>query len=218
MLVLYQADNNHLRNELKEQKDQYDGLLVSADQERKIAIEEAGTAKRQTFNLRLRIRALEEQATRISGETRKPVPNDLADFEKWCVVELGGSIEIVNRAYQGVRKSEFEDISLIYRSLLALRNYYVPMGRERDEKKKFAYEKELAELQLEESLTGDGVKFDPDLYTVTYNGIRKVLDRHLNRGNSRDPRFCFRLYFFWDDEAEIVVVGWLPTHLDNRMT
>ena len=218
MLVLYHADNNHLRNELKEQKDQYDGLLVSADQERKIAIEEAGTAKRQTFNLRLRIRALEEQATRISGETRKPVPNDLADFEKWCVVELGGSIEIVNRAYQGVRKSEFEEISLIYRSLLALRNYYVPMRRERDEKKKFAYEKELAELQLEESLTGDGVKFDPDLYSVTYNGIRKVLDRHLKRGNSRDPRFCFRLYFFWDDEAEIVVVGWLPTHLDNRMT
>ena len=92
------------------------------------------------------------------------------------------------------------------------------MRRERDEKKKFAYEKELAELQLEESLTGDGVKFDPDLYSVTYNGIRKVLDRHLKRGNSRDPRFCFRLYFFWDDEAEIVVVGWLPTHLDNRMT
>ncbi len=82
--------------------------------------------------------------------------------------------------------------------------------------KKTAYEAALAKLQLEDSATGDGVKFAADIYSVQYGGQRRILDRHLKGSDSRDRRYGFRLYYIWDDEGQVVVVGWLPSHLDNR--
>jgi len=92
------------------------------------------------------------------------------------------------------------------------------MRKNRTSESKNAYEKELNKLQLEESGTGDGVKYATDTYSVVYGGIKYTLDRHLKGSNSRDRKFGFRLYFFWHDENELVVVGWLPSHLDNRMS
>ena len=37
-------------------------------------------------------------------------------------------------------------------------------------------------------------------------------------GNTRDPTRCLRIYFFWDDDEQQVVVGSLPGHLENRLT
>ena len=55
-------------------------------------------------------------------------------------------------------------------------------------------------------------------YYVAYQGRRILMARHLKKGNSRDERYCLRIYFFWDDEDEQVVVGSLPGHLDTRNT
>ena len=55
--------------------------------------------------------------------------------------------------------------------------------------------------------------------TTSLNGGRpRVLDWHLKRGESRERTRCFRLYYFWDDETQCAVVGWLPSHLDNSLT
>jgi hypothetical protein len=57
-----------------------------------------------------------------------------------------------------------------------------------------------------------------DEYLTQHNGRKRELDRHLKKGNSRDARYCFRLYFFWDEDNEQVVVGWLTSHLGTRLT
>jgi len=46
----------------------------------------------------------------------------------------------------------------------------------------------------------------------------KLLNLHLRKGTTKDDRYCLAIYFFWDDEKRRVVVGWLPSHLDNRLT
>ena len=125
-------------------------------------------------------------------------------------------MELANRAYQGVRKSGYHEPQFIYKVLLLLRDYYVPMRVDGTPERRRAYELELAILQLEESATGDAVKYSADLYSVQYGGARRVLDRHLKGRDSRDRRYGFRLFFFWDEEVQVVVVGWLPSHLDNR--
>ena len=219
LLSLYESDNDHLRKELQEQKEQYDGLLVAADSERAAAVEAAAIAKAQALERAHRIRLLEQ---RISAAATSPeaasVPASLELFEEWCKEHLVGAVELVNRAYQGVRKSDFHDPAFIYKTLLMLRDYYVPMRIEGTTERREAYLSQLSELQLEDSLTGDGVKYAEDLYSVQYAGSRRLLDRHLKGSNSRDRRFGFRLYFFWDDEGQVVVVGWLPSHLQNRLT
>lgn len=216
LIRLFEQDNEQLRKDIQEQKEQYDGLLLAAETEREAALQEANAAKAQAIERLHRIRQMEKKLTESTTQQATPIPETLDVFEAWCKEHLAGSIELANRAYQGVRKSDFHDPTFLYRALLLLRDHYVPMRVEGTPERKRSYEETLRTLQLEDSATGEGVKFAPDLYSVQYGGVRRLLDRHLKGSDSRDRRYGFRLYFFWDDESQIVVVGWLPSHLDNR--
>lgn len=216
LLHLFEQENEQLRKDIQEQKELYDGLLGSAEDEKEAAIREANAAKAQALERLHRIRQFENRSTDSTSLISTPIPETLDNFENWCKDYLGVSVEIANRAYQGVRKSEFHDPKFIYRALLVLRDQYVPMRVEGTSERRHAYEEALRILQLEESRTGAGINYASDLYSVQYGGVRRSLDRHLKGSDSRDRRYCFRLYFFWDDESQIVVVGWLPSHLDNR--
>jgi len=191
-------------------------LLVQRRSSRK-ALADA-TARAQSLEWLYRIRQLEGELRELGAKRHTPIPNTLDGFEDWCKEQLVGAVEVVNRAVQAVRKSEFHDPEFIYKCLVLLRDAYVPMRVEGSKERREAYEKALQELQLEESPTGDGIKYAADQYSVVYGGARRPLDRHLKGSNSRDRRYGFRLYFFWDEEGEVVVVGWLPSHLDNRLT
>ncbi len=216
LLKLYEQDNDHLQTAIKEQKAQYDGLLETSDSEREAAVSDANAAKAQAFTLREQIRVLRQQLKETPNQLATPIPSTLDAFEEWCKEQLTGVVEVANRAFKGVRKSEYHDPTLIYKALLVLRDQYVPMRLDGGAGKMKAFEDALQALQLEESGTGDGIKFNEDLYSVQYGGGRRSLDRHLKGGDARDPRFCFRVYFFWDDDAQLVVIGWLPSHLENR--
>jgi hypothetical protein len=218
LLKLYEQDNDQLQTSIKEQKAQYDGLLETSDQEREAAVDDANAAKAQAFTLREQIRVLRQQLKEAPNQPAVPIPLTLEGFDEWCVEHLTGAVDVTNRASKGVRKSEYHDPSLIYKALLLLRDQYVPMRLEGGALTKTSFEQALEALQIEESGTGDGIKFNEDLYTVQYGGGRRALDRHLKKGGAHDSRFCFRAYFFWDEDARVVVVGWLPSHLDNRAT
>ncbi|WP_369630957.1 MULTISPECIES: hypothetical protein [unclassified Variovorax] len=216
ILKLYEQDNDQLRTELKEQKEQYDGLLAAADVERDALVQGAEAARAQALERLHRIRILEGRLKQHAEHREIAIPESLDQFEDWCNENLTGAVELVGRAFQGVRKSNYYDPQFIYRSLLLLRDHYVPMRIGGSSERRQAYQDALNELELEESPTGDGINYAADLYSVQYGAVRRSLDRHLKGRNSRDRRFGFRLYFFWDEEEQMVVVGWLPSHLNNR--
>ena len=83
---------------------------------------------------------------------------------------------------------------------------------------KAGFEAECDRLKLENSPVGEATRTHSEQYTVQHGGRPRVLDWHLKRGDSRERTRCFRLYYFWDDETQCAVVGWLPSHLDNAMT
>ena len=210
MLALYEADNEQLRKEVQE----YELLLQTADQERSLLEEELRNAHAQTLGLRHRIRQL-ELAQRELPQSDVVIPNSLEGFEQWCHENLSGAVELVRRAYDGVQQSQFHDPALIYRALLLLRHYYVPMRQEGGSERHAAYLQALAELYLDDEPIGEAGNYYSG-YEVNFRGRRRELERHLKGSNSRDPRHGFRLYYFWDDEEQLVVVGWLPSHLTNR--
>jgi hypothetical protein len=219
LLKMFEEENRRLSADIQEQKELSDQLLEEAEREREIATERANDSIAQAMLARERIRRLEERLAATSGKSAEtPIPKDLEGFEEWCKEHLAGSVVINNRAFQGAKKSVFHEPSLIYRALLVLRDHYVPMRIYGGAGYQAAYLQALGALHIEESQTGDGARFESDEYSVQYQGSRRELDRHLKAGNSREPRFCFRLYFFWDDESQVVVVGWLPSHLENRMS
>lgn len=216
ILQMFEQENQKLQTDLKEQKSQYDGLLTAAEEERDAAIQDANAAKAQSLERTHRIRLLEQRLSEVTGKTTEELPTTFDEIETWCKENLVGAVEMVGKAFQGIRKSNYHDPQFIYRVLLFLRDFYVPMRVETTTERRQAYEAALKELQLEESATGEGVKYAADTYSVQYGQNRKSLDRHLKGSSSRDRRYQFRCYFFWDEEGQVVVVGWLPSHLDNR--
>ncbi|MBX6329365.1 MAG: hypothetical protein IRY89_12390 [Pseudolabrys sp.] len=221
LLRLADQEISELQTTIDKDRATYEGLVQQYEQERDQAREQVQQLQALNGHLRQRIRALEERLrTQAAAGSEVPIPSSLDEFEAWCRDHLSGSVEVHNRALQAVKKSQYEDISLLYKALLLLRDAYVPMKRDGGLDKKRIFEQRCAELGLSEEPTFAGERWgeEGDTYKVRYAGRPRLLDRHLKKGSSRDERYCFRLYFFWDEDNEQVVVGWLPSHLDTRIT
>lgn len=221
LLRLADQEISALQEAAQKDRETFEGLVEQYERERDQALEEAQQANNTAHSLRARIRILDAQRAK-SGDLIEstPIPDSLDSLEEWTQEHLSGSVEIHNRAFKGAKKSAYEDISLIYRSLLLLRDQYVPMRREGGVEKRTEFERCARELGLSEEPTFSGERWgeEGDTYKIRHAGVLQLLDRHLKKGNSRDERFCFRLYFFWDNDTQQVVVGWLPSHLDTRIT
>ena len=142
---------------------------------------------------------------------------DFESLEEWGKNHLGGKVFLHNRAIRAARKSRFENVPLAYKALILLRDYYVPMKHEGGIDARRAYDDALHQLGLEDSepFTGSRAAQVGDSYFVEFGGKKRYLERHLKGSNSRDERYGFRLYFFWDDDTDQVVVGSLPSHLPH---
>ena len=219
LLQLFEDDNRRLATELDDQRQQFESQLRAVEGERDFAEQQVDELRSEAFNLRERIRALQARASAASAsEAKTPIPASLDGFEGWCREHLSGVVTLHSRAYRGVEKSKFSEPSLIYRALLLLRDYYVPMRRQGGRDLVAAYERARQELQLEDAPVGSATRTHREQYTVMHDGKPRTLDNHLKRGTKPDDGKTFRLYYFWDDDSETVVVGWLPSHLDNWMT
>lgn len=220
LLKLAEEEIAALKSSLDQQREEYEGLLETAESERAEALTRESAASAQVNALRRRVESLERRLASTSEANAEQIPDSLDDFEMWCEQALTGFVDVHTRAFQGIKKSVFSDVPLIYKSLLLLRDHYVPMRRDGGLELKTAFDEACRKLGLEESATfsGPGWGEQGDEYFVKRYGQRRLLERHLKNGGSRDPRRCLRVYFYWDDQEEQVVVGWLPSHLNNRQT
>ena len=206
-----------LHSEREEMEETFEGVLKSTEEERDEARAKAETAIQRARNLRARLEMLEAALRQGAGPKEPEIPNVLNGFEKWCDRHLAGFVEVLPRAKNAAKKSLYQDPSFLYKSLLLLRDYYVPMRRFGSGRVD-AYKQACLNLNIEEARTlgGTGYGEHGDMYRVRFAGQPRLLDRHLKKGSARDARRCFRLYFFWDEDSEQAVVGWLPAHLETR--
>jgi hypothetical protein len=145
-----------------------------------------------------------------------PLPTKLDEIENWAQMELSGQVELHRRAVKALRDSDFQDVALVRDALLMMRDFYVPMRRSGGNELRNAFNQRLATLGLQNtkcfSQENRAKNFGGD-YFVSYQENSRELDWHLKGSNARDARTGFRLYYFWDDETERVIVGYLPGHL-----
>lgn len=175
--------------------------------------EERDEAIRQARNLRARITYLEQALTSRSIAENVEYPDDYDELDGWVSQYLGERLTLMSRAARAVKKSAFEDVHLVCDALRLLAGPYRDMRR--GESSRSEFEQRCAELGVEVSPTGDEtslMRWRED-YEVSWGKGRRFLDLHLKKGTSREPKNCLRIYFFWDDDAEQVVVGYLPGHL-----
>jgi hypothetical protein len=81
----------------------------------------------------------------------------------------------------------------VYRSLLLLRDYYVPMRRVGGDELSFDYSRALAVLGLEDqrSISQNRLGEQGDDYFVQYDGKKCELERHLRKGKFANRVIAF---------------------------
>jgi hypothetical protein len=201
------------RAELREFLDE----LTQVERERDQADGIATSERTQSDFLRRRLEKAQERISELERELEDAhIPQDLVQFGAWCREKIvGRGVTLLKRAYDGVNKSRLHDPALIYRSLLLLRDKYVPMRRKGGDGLRLDFERACLDLGLEETPTfsADPASRERAHFSVIHGGLNRLLDRHLKKGVSYEPKYCFRVYFFWDETSQQVVVGWLPSHL-----
>lgn len=218
LLTLAIEENDSLQRKLDEEKETYDGLLQAAELDRQQMEQELDEARASYRALQARLQHLEVALSAAGKQEEPQIPDSFEKLDTWCADHLSGQVCVLPRAMRAATKSTFETPPIAYKALLILRDHFVPMKREGGLEKKQAYERALTELGLEDtpSFSGERAGEHGDEYRVKHNGRSRYLERHLKGSSSREERFGFRLYFFWDDDTQQVVVGSFPGHLTTR--
>jgi hypothetical protein len=153
-------------------------------------------------------------------------PTDLGVLEKWIAEHHPGRIILHPRAISAAKKSQFEDVGLIYAAVDFLgTEYWASRTAVPDQAADLRCQSDLKlrelKLDLAPAVSVTAAGREGDEYFVTYpqgTSEKRMLEQHLCKGSARDERFCLRVYFFWDEGLKKVVIGWLPSHLDTKST
>ncbi len=209
---------------LKSERNDWEKTAYEEENNARSAVERTMEAESRIFALNSRIAALErrlQQEMKIDSDSELEIPTSFDRIREWVDRNFAGRLILTSRAARSTKNAVFEEPELAYRSLRLLGNEYRSMKIEGGENRIKAFKKACQLLGLENSQTGDEARLmeKGGEFVVQHKGRRQLLNFHLkNGGNTRDPRRCFRLYYFWDDEEQVAVVGSLPGHLSTRLS
>jgi hypothetical protein len=179
--------------------------------------DERNQERARAMVLSARVHALEARAG--SGVSLGPQPRDYSEVAAWVEEQFAGRMKLHARALRSLKDASFEDVGLVCDLLKQIAINYVDSKRGNRE----------AWNRFEDGIANRGVEYSKSIsetrageqgeeYFVRYKGRREFLEWHLKKGNSRDTSRDLRNYFFWDEEDEEAITGYLPSHLDTRIT
>lgn len=175
------------------------------------AEEEAQNYQQQLRDAQFRIQQLLAQIKERGDEPDSAVqlPESWDVFADWCDETLSGRVMLSSRARRETKSADFDDPQAAARCLLWLANEY------RDSRMNGA----SGDLRKPIS---DGIHNDrcgADSFDFAWNGRQVPVEWHIkNGGNTRDPRRCLRIYYFWDEESQVVVIATMPGHVRTGAT
>jgi hypothetical protein len=138
----------------------------------------------------------------------------LKNLDQWATLN-SDHIVVMPRAISAAKRSPYENSPLVYQCLELLANDYrlTKLGQlDRN-----VFKDKCTELGLDVGGSVDPSRAGAagDEYFVRWGGRKRWLDQHMGNGSARDPRFTLRIYYTWSEEDSKVIVGWLPSHLNN---
>ena len=164
---------------------------------------------------------LERLKGNSATEPSATLPSRYEDVADWVEKEFAGRLQLHPRAKRALKDADYENLPLVIQCLNLLANDYIDMRQGLLSREDFDAALGKLNVGLQRSVTEERAGEFKENYTVEYpsgSGKKEMLEYHLSAGNSREPRHCLRIYFFYDKEMEHVVVGWLPSHLPNRLS
>jgi hypothetical protein len=223
----------HERDSVTDELGALNAKLDEISQDRDLAYEVNGEnteeierLRSQIFSLNAKTRHLEERL-KHSGEPSEiiEIPDSYDELRDWAERYFPDRLIVLTKALRTAKKALYGDISRVYACLKLLASEYVDMRRGVDGAGE-QFSRACEALRVE--VSGVGSALDDRRYreqfTVPYKSGSAEMDLHLCPAPgtaercSVDPKKTFRIYFFWDSEDEVVVVGSLPAHLTTKLT
>jgi hypothetical protein len=153
----------------------------------------------------------QELATAQGKEAPEEAPlkkRRLTEIAEWAA-ENADRVIVLKRAIQKCKKSEYHDEDFVFAALDLLATTYRDVKLNLQPRMAF----KDACLQLGLDFGGSITDAPSEAYFFNWKKRRYFLDQHIGRGNSREPRYCFRAYFTWNEAESKVIIGWVPSHL-----
>jgi hypothetical protein len=176
------------------------------------AEEHARIAEAQSRDYAFRIQQLTDRI-RERGEdpdANVALPENWSTFVEWCDERLAGLVTLSQRARKELRQPQFDDPQMAARSLKWLANEYRA-------RRLHGGDGALHGSAIEAGLKNE--RCGTDAFEIDWAGSRHEVDWHIkNGGNTRYPSRCLRIYYFWDDASQQVVIASMPAHVRSGAT
>lgn len=197
---------------LEGQLDEASAMQNFFDAEAEKEKDRAETAESQLRAANYHIQHLRDRLNAAGADLDEHVtpPEEWGSFADWCDEHFAGRVAMTPAARRGAKDAELEEVELAARCIQWLASTY------RDGRIKGA-DGDFRDASIE-----DGVRNAPcggDEFETEWQARRHTVDWHVkNGGNTRDPRRCLRIYYFWEPETQQVVVADMPHHRRSAAT
>ncbi len=139
------------------------------------------------------------------------IPDTWDQFAQWCGAHLQGRLALTPSARREIDQAEFLNVGLAARCLAWLAHTYRDGRLGGGSPQLYGRIKGFSEGVSNERCGGDS-------FECQWHGRRHPVEWHIKGGNSRDPRHCLRIYYFWDERTRSVVVASMPAHRRTAMS
>lgn len=208
-------------NELQRDNGEFSDLYNVRDEEAKAAEQEAEAQKARALHWISEAARLRKELADIRGSGNQPVtdPDTLDQVAHWIDAYYSDRMRITTKAAKAASRSPYQNVSQVYKALRVLAEDYWGCKTGGGDWAQMNLKLQELGLELKASLVSGDYSAFGDEYKFNWGGEeKKYFDLHLKGNSSRDPRVGLRIYFHWFSEEEIVVIGWLTTHLRNHNT
>lgn len=219
----HQAEIDAMREKIaqsEKEAEAFSNEAMEADRVRDHYLNENEALRRRSAALQYQLEAKTNQP--VDQTIAAKLPESYGEIADWANANLVGRLVLHPRANRGLKEAEYESVETVCRTMLLLAHEYRNMRMGLGTKEAFDEALNKLHLHISNSISEERAAEFGDAYYVPYPigfGQKRFLEVHLrNNGNSRDCRRCLAVYFFWDADSGQVVVGWLPGHLENRLT
>ncbi len=160
--------------------------------------------KRRLHTEKIRNQELTKQLRSVGGkpDSNIDLPAEWQQFSDWCDEHFDGRVAILGAARKEIKSAKFERVSLAAECVIWLANDY--------------RENRLHGSGDRPKIDMDGVhnaRCGSDEFKVDWQGKKYKVDWHVKTGgNTRDPLRCLRIYYFWHEESQQVVIASMPAH------
>ena len=215
--ISYEEQIAALKQEVKKQQDTAESVFADS-----LKLEEENARLKEDLRNLSAYKDSLLHAIKQSGQEAEsliPIPTSYDEMDSWCKKYFPDRLHFTTRARRAIKDPAtlFDNVHLVYQCLLLLANEYWEMRTGNLDASVF--DKKCENLQVENrpaaTKTQAGMAKEEYYYTDA-QGKKHLLDMHITRGRDHNPHAILRIYYYWDSDKKMVVIGSLTNHLTTQ--